>query len=90
MPRYAHAIIVVTEGEDYLTSMIIASDIADGLGIEGENASLASYEHDNEGQRVVYLPPEDEEEPACYCAPTEFCMECGTAEDFKLHESDRG
>lgn len=58
MPSYAHAIIVVIEADTFEESERIAMDIADGLGVEGENAGVPPYEHDNYGQRVLYLPPE--------------------------------
>lgn len=62
MPRYVHAILVVIEAEDYDASASIVDDIAEGLGVEGEYAFTPHYEHDNDGQRVVYLPAEGVEE----------------------------
>jgi hypothetical protein len=55
MPQFAHAIVVYIEADDYEGSLKIAEDIAEGLGIEGENCHVPHYEHDNENQRMVYL-----------------------------------
>jgi len=58
MPRYEHAIIVIVEADTFEVSAQIAEDIASGLAVEGEEAFTSPYEHDNEGQRVLYLLPE--------------------------------
>jgi hypothetical protein len=95
MPQFGHAIVVYIEADTYEASLKIAEDIAEGLCIDGEECEVPHYEHDNENQRMVYLHdynplPLLEDEDACDCPPTGFCDRCGTAEDFKLHESDRG
>jgi hypothetical protein len=58
MPSFEHSIVIVIEADTFEESAQIAEDIAEGLGVEGENASVPPYEHDNEGQRVLYLLPE--------------------------------
>jgi hypothetical protein len=55
MPQFAHAVVVYIEADDYEGSLKIAEDIAEGLCIDGEEATVPHYDHDNENQRMVYL-----------------------------------
>lgn len=57
--QYDHALVITVIGASYEDSVKVVKQIADGIGQEGENISVADYEHDNSGQRVVYLHPEE-------------------------------
>lgn len=59
MPRYEHSIVLIIEADSFEESVREAEYVAQGLGVEGEEAFVPPYEHDNEGQRVLYLHAED-------------------------------
>jgi hypothetical protein len=60
MERYDMALIITVDAENYEDAQQITDNIAAGLGDTEQIAcSAAPYEHDNDGQRVVYLHPED-------------------------------
>ncbi len=62
--KYDMALVLSVEAESYKQAERMAKYIAEGLGQEEVNVSATfDYEHDNDGQRVLYLHPEDEPEP---------------------------
>ena len=59
--RYDMAILITVDARSYEGAQGITEDIAAGLGDSQQIAcSAPSYEHDNSGQRVLYLHPENE------------------------------
>lgn len=59
--KYDMAIIVTVDAGSYDGAERQVKAIAGGLGDDGINCSAATngdFEHDNEGQRVLYLHPE--------------------------------
>jgi hypothetical protein len=56
MPSYDMAIIVTLTAPDYDAAEQMTDDLAAGIGdAEQIPCSAAMYEHDNYGQRVLYL-----------------------------------
>ena len=60
MPRFDHAIIVSFDAPTYEDSLREAKYLSNGLADEGEIVQTPIYAYDNEGQRVLYLHPENE------------------------------
>lgn len=58
---YTVALLVSIPADNYEAALQEAEDMAEGLGIMEELSvsAVTDYEHDNEGQRVLYLHPED-------------------------------
>jgi len=82
MPTFTHAIIIHIDAEDSVEAERAARHIAQGLGdMEESTCYVADYEHDNDGQRVIYLPAdtEDDQEPDTsgeqYAEPLDFTNE---------------
>jgi hypothetical protein len=62
MSQYDVALIVSIDASTYKDALRSALDLAKGIAQDGENISAVThYEHDNEGQRVVYLDAVNEE-----------------------------
>ena len=54
------ALILTVRAKTYEDALSYAEDLATGVGCDGENISAVfDYETDNEGQRIVYLHPEN-------------------------------
>ena len=62
MNRYDMAIIVTVDADNYEAAEQTAKNIAAWIGYLGRITCsvVLAYEHDNDGQRVVYLHPENE------------------------------
>ena len=61
MQEFDVAIVVTIEANTYDGALRIANNIAEGLEIDGETAeAITNYDHDNDGQRVLYLHPENQ------------------------------
>ena len=61
MKFYEFAIVVTIPADKYEDAVAEAEEVAENLGMDaGIGVSLElNYEHDNDGQRVLYLHPED-------------------------------
>jgi hypothetical protein len=63
MRTYDVAVILRIRAGSYKRALQIAEDLIADLSAKDETRTLMDvvhdYEHDNQGQRVVYLPPED-------------------------------
>jgi hypothetical protein len=56
MQNYDVALIHTVKSSSYADALEYASDVAEGIGMEGENISaVLDYEEDSEGRRVIYL-----------------------------------
>ena len=80
MSQFHIALIVTFTADTYADALKQADQLAEGIGITEEilvSAQL-SYDHDNEGQRVLYLHNE-EIDSRCTCA--EGCPVCGFCEE---------
>lgn len=59
MPKYDIALILTVDARNYDAALVHAHDVAAGVGMDEENISAVfNYEHED-GQRVLYLHPED-------------------------------
>jgi hypothetical protein len=66
MPRFDIPLLVTIEADTYAEAIREGHDLADGIG-QTEELSVSvvlNFEHDNDGQRVLYLHPENEPEPS--------------------------
>lgn len=56
--EYQVALVLSVKAASYPDALRQAKQLAEGLGMDGENIyAETAYEEDNDGQRVLYLPP---------------------------------
>lgn len=60
MPNFDIALILTVEADNYHKALKHADNLAEGVAADGENISAVfDYESDNDGQRVLYLHPDN-------------------------------
>lgn len=68
MPKFDIAFVGSIEADDYEQAIRLAGHLAAGVGDSDQIpfSAVECYEHDNTGQRVLYLHPENEESDLDY------------------------